>query len=156
MNELRSRWLIAALPLSMALVFCSSTGGSGGATASASVASAASSTTGAGGAGGHASGSGGDVSFAVGAGGAKMDMPVPLADAGLPPDASVPPPVVACGADAAESCPLPPSYCGDHEWLIFYQNPGCVDGTCHYEAWAKKCGAVEKCINGGCEYNFTI
>jgi hypothetical protein len=155
MNELRSRWLIAAFPLSVTLVFCTSTGGSGGATTSAS---ATSSTSGTGGAGGHASGgTGGDgLIVTIGAGGAGKDLPIPLADAGLPPDAAVPPPVVACGADAAEICPLPPSYCADYEWLVFYQSPECVNGTCQYEAWAKKCVGGQACHNGGCEYNLTL
>jgi hypothetical protein len=63
---------------------------------------------------------------------------------------------VTCGADAAESCPLPASYCADYEWLVFYQNPECVDGTCQYEAWAKKCTGGHSCSNGGCETNFTL
>ncbi len=161
MTAFPSRWLIAAFPLSITLVFCTSTGGSGSTTTSASSASSASSTAGAGGAGGHGSGGGGnDVTFAGGTGGDPDPYkPIPLVDGGVPPDAAVPPPVVACGADvgtdAGEMCALPPSYCADYNRLVFYQNPECVDGTCHYEAWIKKCGIGQSCTNGGCEGNLT-
>jgi hypothetical protein len=79
---------------------------------------------------------------------------VPLADAGV--DAG-PAPTVACAADAgadagADACPLPPSYCADPGWLVFYASAECVDGFCQYERRALACN----CHNGGCLPNFTL
>lgn len=81
--------------------------------------------------------------------------PFPLADAGIPEDAASPPTDMPCDVDASDPCPLPPSVCYDSQWLIFYTNPTCMEGVCHFDALAMSCGNAEECINGGCEYNFT-
>jgi hypothetical protein len=86
---------------------------------------------------------------------------IPIADAGIP-DGDVPlEPVVACGpaADAgdADICPLPPPTCAGPKWLIYYENPECVNGLCHFEAFAYDCTLSNyDCLNGACQYNFTF
>jgi len=81
--------------------------------------------------------------------------PFPLVDAGIPEDAASPPTDTPCDVDASDPCLLPPSACYNSKWLIFYTNPMCIEGVCHFDALAMSCGPGEACINGGCEYNFT-
>jgi hypothetical protein len=152
-----ARWTTLLFPTSLLLVFCSSSNGSDTGAGSSPPTIGAISTSGAGGHGGD----GGEITlFASGSGSGgstqpQKHVPVPAADAGI--DAQ-PAPAVACGKDAyAAVCPLPPSYCANDEWLVFYQNPQCADGACQYEAWALPCdGYGEYCNEGGCVANVTL
>ena len=99
----------------------------------------------------------------------------PIHDAALPPDAlTVPDPApVACGspatADAAEdasaaeadgsgdsaaACDFPPSVCADADWLVYFENPTCLDGYCHWEKQFMRCVGTS-CVNGTCRHNIT-
>ena len=99
----------------------------------------------------------------------------PIHDAALPPDAlTVPDPApVACGspatADAAEdgsaaeadgsgdsaaACDFPPSVCADADWLVYFENPTCLDGYCHWEKQFMRCVGAS-CVNGTCRRNIT-
>src|SRR5215468_4478182 len=142
MNERRMGSAVPLLlsALSLLLVYCTQHASTSGSQTS----------TGAG-AGGQTSGScaggcGGTLTtFGPGSGGSPSSPPmgVPLEDAGV--DAG-PAPTVACAADAgaadasaADTCPLPPSYCADPGWLVFYASAECVNGFCQYERRAMKC-----------------
>ncbi len=74
-------------------------------------------------------------------------------DTGAPPDGG-PPPVIACGADAAIPCPLPPSVCVDDHWLRYYYGGTCGDaGVCVYQVGEYACPpspVQPDCLDGGC------
>jgi len=138
------------LIISLGIMVCNApikTDGSGGAGGQSAEASSSSSSS-----------EGGSVTFVGSSASSSGDPngPTPLADAGIPEDAASPPTDMPCDVDASDTCPLPPSTCYDTKWLIFYTNPTCVEGVCHFDALAMSCGNVEICINGGCEYNFTL
>jgi hypothetical protein len=113
-------------------------------------------STGGAGAGGQTSGScafgcgGSSTTIVLGTGDAALPG-VPLDDAGV--DAG-PTPTIVCGADAgaSDTCELPPSYCPDPGWLVFYATATCADGLCQYERRAMSC----VCENGGCKPSITL
>jgi hypothetical protein len=81
---------------------------------------------------------------------------VGLTDAGggcmvhLPPEPDPPP--VACGAEAGDDagpCPLPPSTCGDSQWLVYYDDGQCVAGQCVWQKRHRGCGGGG-CFKGAC------
>jgi hypothetical protein len=112
-------------------------------------------STGGAGTGGRTGGSGtggyGTVTLGGGGNSNVTYSGVPVDDAGV--DAG-PAPVTACQADAgpAEACTLPPSYCADADWLVFYASATCVDGLCQYERRALYC----VCQNDGCKPGITL
>jgi hypothetical protein len=88
-------------------------------------------------------------------------------------DAVVPPanvmfpeaPDVSCG-DAGD-CPLPPSACADpscdgggacygFRWVVYYDNPACVNGQCVYTNRYFECSLDTTCTAGGCRFNGTL
>src|SRR5690242_3947601 len=106
MFEQRARWMIAAIPMSFLLLFCSSQDG-GGTTGSGS--GAAAMATSSSGAAMSSSGTGGDDFVDPYDGGPpEKNMPMPVADAGIDAQAA---PAAACGPDAGTDvpCDLPPS-----------------------------------------------
>ena len=91
----------------------------------------------------------------------------------IAPDAPVVPPAnvsfpeapeASCGDDAGE-CPLPPSACADYScdggicwglgWVVYYDNPTCVSGTCVYTKRYFECSVLSECSAGGCHYSGT-
>jgi hypothetical protein len=84
-----------------------------------------------------------------------------------PPDGLVAPPApaIVCGnSDSPEACPLPPEVCaldGDCDasadpgacqtsgWLVYYDNPRCVDGRCVTDPHFYQC-QDHFCHNGAC------
>jgi hypothetical protein len=81
-----------------------------------------------------------------------------------------PPPVVTCGADAGDgggACDLPPSSCADPtcadasascdpwSWVVYYDNPRCVNGRCVWDRAYFQCASFDRCSHGGCVPNFT-
>lgn len=72
------------------------------------------------------------------------DVVTPLPDA-------IPPPQVACVADAGDagaSCPLPRSICVDGQWLEYFDNGTCVDSGCTFDVAFHTCSYG--CWDGGC------
>jgi len=87
-------------------------------------------------------------------------------------DAVVPPanvmfpeaPDVSCGGDAGD-CPLPPSACADPscdggacyglQWVVYFDNPACVNGQCVYTNRYFECSLGTMCTAGGCRFNGT-
>lgn len=74
-------------------------------------------------------------------------------DGATVPDTSAPdprpPPTFDCldaGPDAS-TCPLPHSLC-EGDWLEYFDNGKCVDGTCHFTAAVKQC--FYRCFEAGC------
>ena len=76
-------------------------------------------------------------------------------DAGpLVPEAAAPPLVTCVDAgDSSTTCPLPPSTCLDGEWLEYFDNGICVDGTCRYDAVVMQCSYG--CSGSGCVVRLT-
>ena len=78
----------------------------------------------------------------------------------------VPPPEVSCAgqADAAVECDLPLSTCavpsgciGDlascmsrSSWIVYYENPRCVDGRCVWDQAYFQCDSGSFCYKGAC------
>ena len=98
---------------------------------------------------------------AKGVGGQQID---PEGDASRPqPPAEkiVEPPVVYCVmADAGgkgDECAPPASVCIDSQWLEYFTDGHCVGDKCEYTVAFVDCGMPGyACINGGCQYNFTL
>jgi hypothetical protein len=96
-------------------------------------------------------------------GDAKSDA---TADVVLPPASVIFPdaPDVACGGDAGD-CGLPPSACADPscdggacyglQWVVYYDNPTCVNDKCVYTQRYFECSIGAMCSAGGCRYNGT-
>lgn len=65
----------------------------------------------------------------------------------------------ACMSRDASACALPPSECLDHENLLYFSNPRCVDSgsglRCATEARVLDCGG-RGCMDGGCAPRFTL
>lgn len=88
------------------------------------------------------------------------------ADAVVPPgNVSFPEgPELSCGSDAA-ACPLPPSACADPscdagacpgwQWVVYYDNPTCVNDRCVYTKRYFECSLGTQCTAGGCRFNGT-
>jgi hypothetical protein len=83
------------------------------------------------------------------------DAPVALPSNLMPPAQ----PMISCGGDAA-ACSLPPSACavpagcgasscGSSPWVVYYDNPRCVDGACAWDQRYFQC-ETNICFNGGC------
>jgi hypothetical protein len=85
-----------------------------------------------------------------------------------PADVTFPdPPSAACVESASGGCDIPPSacavsacdasfYCGDSQWVVYYDNGRCVNGACVWDRFYFQCsGGVTSCISGGCQYNGT-
>lgn len=134
-----------------------STGGAGAGTTTGSA--GAGGATGTGGQAG-ATTAGGDAGTLVGSGGAPTTTstgPVSLEEAGISPDSLPPLPRISCDpAGDASECALPASVCANDQWLVFYENPSCDSGVCAWEPLALACQAPDTCVNGGCDYNFTL
>jgi hypothetical protein len=130
------------------------------------------------------SGGGGGVTAGLGGGGGAAGATILGLDAGdgsAPPDAdtalpsgfSAPsPPEVACDgqADAAVACDLPPSTCAlftacdasalscgpQSIWMVYYQNPRCVDGRCVWDEGYFQCEGFTSCVQGACQGRATL
>jgi hypothetical protein len=58
-----------------------------------------------------------------------------------------------CSGGSSSSCELPRSQCDGPGWLVYFENPTCVNGTCKWEQNRSSCPG--NCVNGGCSLNST-
>jgi len=99
---------------------------------------------------------------------ADRPSPPPDSQSSRPPGLLFPDaPTVACGAESACDYPMPQcaylacanggQSCGAPAlWMVFYENPRCVGGSCAWDARYYECGPDSRCSNGTCVANFTI
>ena len=92
---------------------------------------------------------------------------VPADAALVPPDnVSFPDmPEMACGGGPGD-CQFPPSACADpscdggicagFQWVVYYDNPMCVNGKCAYTKKYFECDISSYCSMGGCRFNGTL
>ena len=73
-------------------------------------------------------------------------------------------PNVACSGSDTSTCTLPPSMCALYQqcdasggvscnapWVVYYQNPHCVSGSCVWDENYFQCQNFQtNCVNGGC------
>lgn len=52
------------------------------------------------------------------------------------------------------ACELPPSVCASPDWLVYFVNPTCVAGFCHWEKSYYSCRG-SACVDGSCRSHFT-
>jgi hypothetical protein len=135
-------WACSEAPIGGGTSTGASASSGGGSSGNGSTASSASSGTG--GAATTATSSSGDQQ--AGTGGACAS-----SSPGVIPE----PPQMACDASMdAGACEFPASVCADAKWLIYYDNPKCIDGFCRWEAVPHECPNCD-CVAGGCMNNIT-
>jgi hypothetical protein len=126
------------------------------------------------------SGFGADVAVTTGGGGSSA--PVIVIDAGpprppepppdaqptAPADVTFPDPApMSCSADAGDQggCEFAPAACATitvddggaahgRDWLVYYDNPRCVDGHCMWDRLYYQC-SYGRCLSGACYVNIT-